>query len=133
MDDAEKKNYKDAAKEALDKFKKDHPDLPKNTRKKKKKAEDGPPEKEEETEVLDDAGAGIGNDDKEKAVGAESNSAAADRPKRPPTANQIFTKEARPKLKEENPGASLAEIVSECFCRQVPCCSTIFFNDKDDS
>jgi len=101
LGDDEKKKYTDAAKEALDKFKEEHPDLPKSTRKKKNKE----PTEEEE------ANAAVGND--EVIDGDEKVDDVEDKPKRPLNAYMTFSNEVRAKIKEDNPDAKPTEIMSK--------------------
>ena len=103
MGDDEKKKYSDAAKEALDKFKEEHPDLPKSTRKKKNK---------EPTEEKEEANAAVGNDEVIDD-GDEKVDDVEDKPKQPLNAYMTFSSEVRSKIKEDNPDAKPTEIVSE--------------------
>ena len=104
MGDDEKKKYSDAAKEALDKFKEEHPDLPKSTRKKKNK---------EPTEEKEEANAAVGNDEVIDDDGDDEKvDTMKDKLKRPLNAYMTFSNEARSKVKEDNPDAKSTEIVS---------------------
>lgn len=113
LDDEEKKKYTDAAKEALDQFKREHPDLPKMTRKSKKKEEEKPAKEEGEPAV---ASASEDEDvDEEKEENLLPRVAIEDKPKpkRPVNAYIRFSNEMRPKIREENPEATPTEMVSE--------------------
>jgi len=108
LDMVEKKKYKDDARIAMDKFKADHPDLPKTTRKKKKQKKGE--EEEDDAVIANDVVAVV---EKEKGANDdEEEEEEKDRPKKPLNGYMMFSSEVRLKVKEDNPDASPKEIMS---------------------
>lgn len=102
-----RKEYDDAAKAELEKFKEEHPNHKNKPRKKKKKAKKG--EGEEDVAAGSDNEGGGSEDD---AVVAEVVEDAKDKPKRPVNAYIRFSNEIRAQIKKDNPDAKPKEIVS---------------------
>ena len=113
-----RKEYDDAAKAELEKFKEEHPNHKNKPRKKKKKAKKGEGE-EDVAAGSDNEGGGSENDavvaevveaaDEDKEVVVED---AKDKPKRPVNAYIRFSNEIRAQIKKDNPDAKPKEIVS---------------------
>ena len=132
LDDEAKKRYTDAAREALEKFKAEHPDLPRGARKKKTKAESAK-EDWEAAVTEDETGEASGLEEEEADPptnvkkkrkkkkeaandkdGSEENDdeePAKPKPKLPLNAYILFVKDARPRIAKGNPGLTVSELV----------------------
>lgn len=131
LTDTEKKQYQDEAHVALEKFKAEHPNLPKNTKGKKKKDKkkkdakkgDDDDDGEEDVAVAVVVQAdGNEDDDEDDAPKSDKESSKeknevkkkdTTKPKRPPNAYIAFSTDVRSKIKEENPDANPKEIMSK--------------------
>ncbi|KAL9184826.1 hypothetical protein ACHAXT_002603 [Thalassiosira profunda] len=123
LDDGGKKRYTDAAREALEKFKAEHPDLPRGSRKKKAAAtedetgEASGSEEEEETEnpptVAKKKKRKKKRNDKDGSEGNDDEEPAKPKPKRPLNAYTAFMKDAIHQIREENPGVPQKEVMAK--------------------
>ena len=142
LDDGAKKRYTDAAREALEKFKAEHPDLPRGSRK-KKKAESAKEEREAAA-TEDETGEAVGSEeeeeeetedpptdvkkkrkkkknDEERSEENDGEEPAKQKPKRPNTAYNLFVKDARQRIAKENPGLTVSKLVRWTLAANCSC------------
>ncbi|KAL7552161.1 hypothetical protein ACHAWF_015380 [Thalassiosira exigua] len=123
--DEERKKYNDDAREAMEKFKKEHPDLSKSVRTKRKKKADvevenmaeagdeGKKAAEEGDEKEGSAGSAKMREEEQEDGPTEAKvkvKDAKDRPKRPPNGYIRFSMEVRGKVVEEHPEWKVGEV-----------------------